>query len=74
MAGNAFRGSKLFKTIFHKLKSRSYIAYIERTPIKISKKCNISISEDRYCLSKHSVAFHLGLHCLPKYPVRGFRS
>ena len=20
----------------------------------------------------HSVAFHLGLHCFPKYPLRGF--
>ena len=23
---------------------------------------------------QHYVAFHLGLHCLPKYPVRGFWS
>ena len=22
---------------------------------------------------QHNVAFHLGLHCLPKYPFRGFQ-
>ena len=48
-------------------------------PIKGSQ-VTISVSEDYFCLSSkidevlHYGAFHLGLHCLPKYPFRGLRS
>ena len=50
--------------------------------MKSHKKYCISLSEDRFCLRKqcgpdvmpHFAAFHLGLHCLLRYPFRGFRS
>ena len=38
------------------------------------KKYNISFSEDRFFLvdPDEMPHYHLGLHCLPKYPSRGF--
>ena len=47
---------------------------------KQNKKC-ISFYENPFSVNSvdpdempHKAAFHLGLHCFPKYPFRGFRS
>ena len=57
------------------------IRYIEGSHVIISKKYCIHFSEDRFFVLAnsadpdemlHFVSFNLGLHCLPKYPFRGF--
>ena len=63
-------------------KSGWSIVYIEGSRVVFSKKYCISFSEDGFVLANHAdpdemphyVALHLGLHCLPKYPTRGFCS
>ena len=57
------------------------IIYFKGSWVRISKLCCISVPEDCYDIAKsvdpdemqHSAAFHLDLHCLPKYPFRGFQ-
>ena len=57
----------------NKVKSGWSIVYIEGSKVIISIKC-ISFSEDQFILANsadhdempHNVAFHLGLHGLPK--------
>ena len=69
-----------FSIKLHAIKSGWSIVYIEGLQIIISKNCTSLIinfvsenSEDPYEMP-HNVAFHLGLHCLTKYPFRGFQS
>ena len=58
------------------------IVYIEGSQIIISKKyCFLSLKIDFVLANNadpdempHYVAFHLGLHCLSKYRLRGFWS
>ena len=53
-----------------------FIVSIEGSWVKKNQKKNcISFSKDRFCHNiagpgelPHCVAFHMGLHCLPKYP------
>ena len=55
------------------------IVYFEGSQVEFSELMSISVPEDCFNLSeqcrpdemRHSAAFHLGLHCLPKYPFRG---
>ena len=64
-----------FSIKFDILKSGWSIVYIEGSQVIISNRYCISFPEGRFWFSKqcrHNVAFHLGLHCLPKYPFRGF--
>ena len=70
-----------FKTngIFHEVDLSQYGSlYIEPSQDLISKKSCIfflSRSISSYLDEMpHDVAFHLGLHCLPKYQFRGFQS
>ena len=64
-----------FPIEFDTVKSGWCIVYIEVSQVIIFSKYGISVSEDCFCLSKqcspdemlHFAAFHLGLHCLPKY-------
>ena len=54
--------------------------YLKGSRIEFSKSLNISIPEDFLILAnsadpdemQHYAAFHLGLHCLPKYLFRHF--
>ena len=51
-------------------------------PIKIEIKCFISVPENGFILANSTdpdemlpyAAFHLGLHCLPKYPFTGIQN
>ena len=57
-----------------------FIVYIEGSPVIISNKNLISYLKIVIVLAnsvdtdemQHGAAFHQGLHCLPKYPFRGF--
>ena len=59
---------------------RWFIVHVKGSQVRISKLRFTSVSE--YCFIKvnsadpdempHFVAFHLSLHCLPKYSFRGF--
>ena len=57
------------------------IVYIEGSQVTIPKK-KISFSEDDFVIANsadldemlHYAAFHLGLHCLPKYQFLGWQS
>ena len=71
-----------FSINLHTIKSGWSIVYIYGSHVIISKNIvflSLKIgfvlvnSADPY-LMQHYAAFHLGLHCLPKYPFRGFRS
>ena len=71
-----------FSIKFDTVKSGWSIVYIEGSQVIISKNvvflslkidCSKANSADPDEMS-HYVAFHLGLHCLPKYPFRGFWS
>ena len=62
---------------FCAIKSGWSIKYIQGPQVKISKQYCFSISEYRFYfinsvdpdeMLHYHVAFHLGLHCLPKYP------
>ena len=71
-----------FSIKFDTVKSGWSIIYSEWSLVSISKINGISISEDQFFLVNsadpdempHYVAFHLGLHCLPKYLFRHIRS
>ena len=54
------------KHIFNSLLFQTRIAFLSLKIILVSAK-NIDPDE------MHYVAFHLGLHCLSKYPLRGFQ-
>ena len=64
------------------VKSEWSIVYIEGSRVIISKKCYILSLKMDFVVANcadpdempHYVAFHLGLHCLPKYPFRVFWS
>ena len=80
------QGFNHFQTngIFHKatIKSGWPIVYIEGSHVKISKKKYIVLlSLNLYFVlansadpdeMTHYAAFHLGLHCLPKYLFKGY--
>ena len=69
-----------FPIKFDTVKSGWSIVFIEGSQVIILKKCYISFSKIDFVLANsadpdemlHYAAFHLGLHCLPKYPYRGF--
>ena len=60
------------------------ILYFKGPQVQISKFYSISVPEDCFYLSKlnsaeidemlHYAAFHLGLHCLPKYLSNGIQN
>ena len=55
------------------------ILYIEGSQVRIFKKNFVVLSLVQANIADpdemlHYAAFHLGLHCLPKYPFRCFRS
>ena len=64
------------------IKSEWSIQYIEGSQVIISKKIIfLSLTIDLVSANSadpdempHYVAFHLGLHCLSKYPFSGFHS
>ena len=69
-----------FSIKLYTIKSEWSIVYIEGSYVKMSQKCCIfslkidialanSVDPDEM---QHHAAFHQGLHCLPKYPIRGF--
>ena len=67
----------------HAIKSGWSIVYMEGLQFMISKKNFVfhSLKIDFVLANSadpdempHYAAFHLGLHCLLKYPFRGFRS
>ena len=71
-----------FSIRFDTVRSGWSIVYIEGPQVIISKKIVflslkidfiLANSADRDEMPKY-VAFYLGLHCLPKYPFRGFQS
>ena len=57
------------------------IVHIKGCRVIIFKKYCILLSEDLFTFTnsvdpdemQHYAAFHLDLHCLPKYPFRGFQ-
>ena len=57
------------------------IVYFKRSQVEFSKLSGISVPDVVLILAnsadpdemQHDVAFHLGLHCLPKYLFRGFQ-
>ena len=65
-----------FPIKIYTIKSECSIVYIEGSKVKISKYCFSYLCED-FALAKSAepderpryAAFHLGLHCLPKYPL-----
>ena len=78
---------KEFSIKLHTLKSGWSIVYIEIgiylgvTGYKLPPKMLFSLRIDFFIANSaypdempHIVAFHLGLHCLQKYPFRGFQS
>ena len=42
--------------------------------VLLSLKMAYSADPDKSDEMQHYAAFHLGLHCLPKYPFRGFQN
>ena len=66
----------------HTIKPGWSIVFIEGPQVIIFKKYFLSFSEDLFVLANsadpdempHYAAFHLGLHCLSKYPFLGFWS
>ena len=69
-----------FSIKLHAIKSEWSIVHIEGLQVIISKNCIPLIIDFVFANSEdqdempHNVAFHLGLHYLPKYPFRGFQS
>ena len=71
-----------FSIKLHSIKSGWSIAYIEGSHDIISQKVCISFPKTVLVLAncadpdemQHYAAFHLGLHCLSKYPFKGFQS
>ena len=72
-----------FPIKFDKVKSGWSIVYIEGSQVIISKnifyfflyKINFVLANSADTDEMlYNAAFHLGLHCLPKYPFRGFWS
>ena len=57
------------------------IVHFKGSQVEFSKLCCIFVPEGCFNVSKqnrpdemqHYAAFHLGLHCLPKYPLRCFQ-
>ena len=62
-----------FPIKFDTVKSGWSVVYIEGSQVIISLKIDFVLanSEDPDEMP-HYAAIHLGLHCLPKYPFRGF--
>ena len=71
----------VFPIHFDMVRIRLPIVCFKGSQVKVTKLCCISISE--HCLNiansadpdkmQHYAAFHMGLHCLPQYPFRGFQ-
>ena len=65
---------------FGTVESGGSIVYIEGSQVIISKQYYISFSEDHFVFPNsadldempHYAAFCQGIHCLPRYPFRGF--
>ena len=57
------------------------VEYVKGSHVELFKSWYISVSEGCFILAisvyldemQHYAAFHLGLHCLPKYLIRGFQ-
>ena len=71
-----------FSIKFNIVKSGWNIVYIEGLQVTISEKNVVFLSlKIDFVLANNAnldemqcyAAFHLGLHCLPKYPFRGFQ-
>ena len=70
-----------FSIKLHTIKSKWSIVYIEGSRVIISKNILFLSMKIEFVLANstdpeemsHHVAFLLGLHCLPKYPFRGFQ-
>ena len=69
-------------TKLHSIKSGWSIIYVEESPVMLSKNIvSLSLKMD-FVLANSAhpyeipqyVTFHLGLHCLPKYPFKISRS
>ena len=64
------------------VKSGWFIVYTERSKVIISKNITFLSLKIYFVLANsadpdkmpHYAAFHLGLHCFPKYPLWGFWS
>ena len=51
---------------------RSYRFNFQRFIVFLSLKIDFVLANSEDDEMLHNVAFHLGLHCLSKYPFRGF--
>ena len=71
-----------FSIKLHTKKSGLSITYMEGSQVIIVKKILYYSLKINFVLANsdnpdemvHKVAFYLGLHCLPKFPFRGFQS
>ena len=54
---------KLFPTVYHRIYCRKFLTLSNQTSRYKSKCIRMQLYD----------AFHLGLHCFQKYPVRGFQ-
>ena len=69
---NPFKTNGIFLKL-HTIKSGWSILYIEAEGTDSMINFDLANSSDPDEMP-HNVAFHLGLHCLPKYQFRGLRS
>ena len=61
-----YKGKIVYILRGHRSESPNYDAFL---PLKIDLTSAKSVDPDEM---PHFAEFHLGLHCLPKYPFRGF--